>query len=477
MDEHQDDNESPDFLEQLLAGFLGKDGAKEASDAMRSAGFDIGALGGFGSPQSMSSALGQFRYLMQSSNDPVNWSMVRDIAKQTAYQSGDPKLTAAQAAQVRQALSIADLWLDPVTDFALSQATRHAWTRGQWVSSTLPAWKKLFNPIADNVARAMGEVLEDQVGSQPPEELGHLAAGLSQMIPKMAALSFGSQIGQALAAMASQSFGTSDSGFPLTEPGVAALVPTNIAAFSDGFDQDFEVIQQYIALREAAHARLFSSVPWLRHDLELAIIRYAKEIAIDQEAIAQAAASIDPRDPASLNEIAGAGLFSAEPTDAQIAALQRLETLLSLIEGWVETVVASAAAPYLPEQDKLQEMLRRRRVTGSAAEKALGELVGLKLRPRMARGAAEIFRKTEQLGGPSARDGLWRHPDLVPTWEDLEHPENYGSPRPPQVEDDEFEKEMRRLLDGTLGWDENVPEDRRAPSPKPDTDPDAEQDS
>ncbi|GAE74888.1 collagen alpha 1(I) chain precursor [Cutibacterium acnes JCM 18918] len=41
--------------------------------------------------------------------------------------------------------------------------------------------------------------------------------------------------------------------------------------------------------------------------------------------------------------------------------LQRLETLLALIEGWVDEVTFQVARTWLPSHDQLAEAVRRRR--------------------------------------------------------------------------------------------------------------------
>lgn len=468
MDDDLDNPEQEDpqnFLEQLLQSFLGPQAGEDAAKAIRDQGFDFSMLGNFGGSGSMANAMNQFRFLMDSSDDPVNWRMVEDIGRQVAYQSGDPRLTAGEAGQAKQAMSVADLWLDPVTDFAVRGGERRAWTRVEWVDQALSSWKSVFNPIAENVSRAMEDSIQSQLGdpSVMPEEMAGIVDSMGRMIPKMSAMSFGSQLGQVLGGMAKDSFGSSDTGFPLGDGSIAALVPTNIAEFSEGLDEQFSLIQQYVAVREVAHARLFASVPWLRHDLELAVIRYAQEIALDEDAIADAARSIDPNNIESINEAMSGGVFSAVPTEDQARALERLETLLSLIEGWIETVTAAAVAPYMPAADKLRELMRRRRVTGSSAEKMLGQLVGLKLRPRQARGAAHIFKNLEIEGGPEARDAIWAHPDLIPTAEDLANPIQFhaGGITPESEQDSEFDLDLEKLLAGTLGWDQAVPEDQR----------------
>ena len=66
--------------------------------------------------------------------------------------------------------------------------------------------------------------------------------------------------------------------------------------------------------------------------------KYASEIRIDTDAINGAATSIDPTDMQALQNAMTAGAFATETTEAQERALEKLETQLALIEGWVETI-------------------------------------------------------------------------------------------------------------------------------------------
>ena len=69
--------------------------------------------------------------------------------------------------------------------------------------------------------------------------------------------------------------------------------------------------------------------------------------------------------------------------------------------------------------------MRRRRASGGPAERVFSQLVGLELRPRRLRDAANLFAALEAKGGPAARDGAWAHPDLAPTTADLDDPLGY----------------------------------------------------
>lgn len=445
-------------LEQILGAMLGPEAAAEIARQMGSQGFDPASLSGlFGPGSGRMMPLGQLQHLFQSTTGPVNWRIVQEGAQQLAFQFGDPRLSAAQAEQVKQALTVADLWLDPVTDLSTRQTKREAWTRVEWVNHTLPGWKGVCEPVAANVSRALSDVIrhggeEDSEFGLPPE-MANLQGALSQAMPRLSGMMFGAQIGNALAALAKESFGSNDTGFPLVEPGTTALVLANVEAFADGLEIPANEVLQFLAVRECAHARLFSAVPWLTADLLQALQRYSSEIAIDADAIAEAAHSLDPQNPESLNAALSGGVFGAQPTEDQQRALQRLETMLALIEGWVEVVTSQAVSPYLPQADRLREMVRRRRVTGSTGEQMLAQLVGLQLRPRRARDAALLFQTVQLELGSAGRDALWSHPDQAPTAEELADPVNFLASRADKgAEPDEFDAELEQLLSGTLGW-------------------------
>lgn len=457
----------PDPFEEFLRRMLGDQAGEEAAHAMRDQGFDASSMNAlFSDPGRMQAMLGQFQYLLGATEGPVNWKMAQDLATQQAFQGGDPSLTAAEAQRAREAMTAADLWLDAVTDIEPGPVTRAAWTRVEWIRETLPMWERITEPVAVNVSRALSDALSSQLGDGSglgaipdglPDGMAGMLGRTQELMPKLAAMVFATQMGQALAALSREAMGSTDVGLPLAQGHTTALLVSNIGAFGEGLDVPFDEVQQFMAVRECAHQRLFASVQWLAHDLVHAVENYSAEIAIDTDAIAEAARGIDPTDPSSVNAAMSQGIYAPEPTPRQRAALERLETLLALVEGWVEVVTARAVAPYLPHAERLREMMRRRRATGGPAEQVLGQLIGLELRPRRARGAARIFTLVEEAQGTSGREALWRHPDMVPTPEELDAPESYLAGRATaSAEDAEIDAALAQMLEGTLGWAEGL---------------------
>ena len=376
-------------------------------------------LPGGGIPDDLAGKAPLFAALQQmlsQQSGPVNWDLAKQMAV-SALAAGHRAPTPVERTQVAEAIRLADHWLDPVTTLPSGVTGIESWSRVEWVERTLPAWSQLCDPVASRVVGAMSQMV--------PEEAAAEAGPLLGMVGQVGGLMFGAQVGQALAKLASEVLTSTDVGLPLGPAGVAALLPDNIAAFGQGLELPADEVRLFLALREAAYHRLFKHVPWLRQRLFDAVDAYARGITVDREAIERAMSEVNPEDPESMQRALQGGMFEPSVTPDQQAALARLETLLALVEGWVDDVVATAAADRLPGAEALRETLRRRRATGGPAEQTFATLVGLELRPRRLREAATLWRTLRERRGAEGRDELWRHPDLLPSADDLDDPEGF----------------------------------------------------
>lgn len=376
----------------------------------------------FADREQMAAAMRQFADMLSApSSGPVNWDMAKNIARHAVAAEGDPSVMEGERRQIVDALQLADLWLNEVTTLPSGVNAAEAWSRSEWIEKTVPVWKQLCDPVAARMVETMGGTI---TSAGLPEEAKAMAGPLLGMLRQMSGMMVGTQIGQALGTLAGEVVGSSDVGLPLSEN--AALLPGGVAAFSRGLDIPAEEIRIYLALREAAHQRLFHHVPWLRARLIGAVEEYARGISVDVSALEEQLGRLDITNPEALQEaLNGGALIKPQETEQQKAALARLETLLALVEGWVSTVVDDAATGKLPAVSALSETVRRRRATGGPAERTFATLVGLELRPRRLREAAALWRALKSERGIEGRDAVWSHPDLMPTADDLDDPTGY----------------------------------------------------
>ena len=294
--------------------------------------------------------------------------------------------------------------------------------------------------------------MTSSIRQQMPEEMagmlggGNLFAGLGGMM-------FGMQMGQAIGKLAEEVVSSTDIGIPLAQ-GRSALLPAGVAAFGEGLEIPSQEVMLYLAVREAALIRLHKTNPWLRGDIIDLIIRFSRGIHVDIERMQAAANDIDfdPSNPEAMMDAFAGDIFKPQLTEDQQLALDRLETLLALIEGWV-SLVTEQATKNLPMAPQLAETMARRRATGGPAEHAFAQLVGLELRPRKMREALAFWRHYEENHGFEARDQLWEGPETLPTGEDLDDPAGFTSRRALlNASEDEFDAALEKLLAG--GYDE-----------------------
>jgi putative hydrolase len=396
-------------------------------------------------PQQLQQFLSQLQQLFAApGGGPVNWDLARQIAQahltgggaavmpfgmgfpgmggtepaEPQQPVGDPPVDSSARSAVTEALRLADLWLEPQSALPSGISATEAWTRSDWLTYTMPVWRKLCDPVAERIVRSMTELVPEQMRGQ----LGPMTA----MVSSLGGALFGGQLGTALGSLAAEVLSASDIGLPLGPSGTAALLPANIREYGEGLELPPDQLRLYVALREAAHQRLFAHVPWLRGHMMTAVETYAAGITVDREAVEEAISRFDPANPQPMQEISLEGIFTPDDSPQQKAALARLETALALVEGWVSHVVERAGANRLPEAVRLAEAFRRRRGAGGPAEQTFAALVGLELRPRRLREATALWAALTEHRGVSGRDALWGHPDLLPDEEAFADPEGFA---------------------------------------------------
>jgi putative hydrolase len=460
-DEKDPADELRDMLRRLLSG-----------DESFDAGQLAGAAGLPSDAASIQALMGQLQGALRSPSQGIDWNLA--LEQGTAIASIDAiPVTPAERASLDQAFNVAALWLDEVTSISELMATPVLLSRRQWVKDTMPVWTQLAEPVAMSISDALTQVMQDQA----PEEMRGMLQNASHIVRAVGGTLFAVQLGQVVGQLSGEVVSGGDVGIPLLSDGTAALLPQNVAAFGDGLDIPDDQVAIYLAVRELAHARLFRHAKWLRLRLITAITEFARGVTIDTDRLQELAEGFDPSNPEELRDAMVSGALIPPKTEAQQAALGRLETLLALIEGWVDVVTARATSR-LPKSGAVAESVRRRRAAGGPAESAFATLVGLELRPRRLRDAAAMWTRVTDAVGDDGRDGLWSHPDLLPTSEDLDDPSDLvarlsASAAGVEPEYDELDEAIAALLSGQdLGQapadgDEGKPDDDDSPGDRP----------
>ncbi|MFM6967393.1 MAG: zinc-dependent metalloprotease [Microbacteriaceae bacterium] len=441
------DDESDDFRD-MLRRFLENGEEFNVEQFAKAAGLP-------GDPAAIRAMLAQLQAALQHGGDGITEKLVRDTATQVAN-SAAVSVSADVLDVAQSAMQLASLWVDEATGISPLAATPTLMTRPEWSRASIPVWIQIAEPVALSVSRAAERLLTENM----PDEVDSAREGAFDALGRLGGTLFSMQLGQIVGQLSSEVASGADLGIPLLDGTLdhelrAVLIPQNVVAFADGLDISLHDVMLYLAIREIAHARLFKHAKWLKHGLIASITEYANGISINSDALRDAMEDVDMSDPESLRRMVSDGALIPPKTDDQLVALARIETILAVVEGWVD-VVTQSAAHRLPSRDAIAEMVRRQRAVGRPGEKALAGLVGIEVRPRRLREATAMWSLVNEAVGAEGRDALWDHADSVPTAADIDDPAalvarltgGAGAP-------DEMDKALRELLDNDGAVDEN----------------------
>ena len=428
------ENEKPEDFEALLRKFLSGQ-PLDPEELSRAAGLPI-------DPAALQELLAKLTAAIApgANQEGINWEMVETQAKQIAGQ-GSKQVLDSVGKEIKSASDTGALWLDEVTDLAGLTLEPKLLSRQLWVADSIGLFRDLATPVANRMSDALTENFKENL----PEEFSGFMAQASGIMKSAGSVMFAIQLGQALGKLSEEVLSGGDIGLPIFKDARPAFVAQNLAEFIDQQEEAKDQLYFYLVIREHAHARLFKNSKWLRDYVVNLITSYAREITIDNSKIIALSEDFDPADFSSMKAALESGALIAPRTAEQTKALERIETVLALIEGWVDCVT-NRATGRLPRSGAIAELVRRKRASGGPAEKTFLTLIGLELRPRQLRESSMMWNRLTDELGIARRDAIWSHPDLLPTASDIQDPTGLIASILSKGNDDEMDQALRDLL-------------------------------
>lgn len=428
------DEQKPEDFEALLRRFLAGE-PLDPEQIAKAAGLPV-------DPAALQQLLSKLTSAIVpgETTEGLNWSLVETQAKQIAS-ANSRKVPESVGKSIDAAMATGSLWLDEVTDVASITTEPKLLSRELWVADSLGLFKDLATPVANRMSEALTENFKENL----PEEFSGFMSQASGLMKSAGSVMFAMQMGQALGRMAEEVLSAGDIGLPIFKEPRPAFVAQNLAELVDSLEEDFDQVYFYFVIRELAHARLFKQSKWLREYTVNLITAYAREISIDNTRIIEMSENFDPADIGNIQKAFESGALIAPRTPSQTIALERIETVLALIEGWVDCVT-QAATTRLPRSAAIAEVVRRKRSAGGPAEKTFLTLIGLELRPRKLREASAMWNEITDKVGIQKRDAIWSHPDLLPTDADIQDPTALIAKLSNGAPEDDMDQALRDLL-------------------------------
>ena len=347
---------------------------------------------------------------------PVSWDVAQRVATWVGSRGSllgpaAAPLDRATAAQLEADFSEATVRAEEMVVAAtgLRPATGTAGAmvvdRAGWVRANLSSFQRLLEPALEQL---------DSSALRGP--LAGAARGAT-----------GAQLGLVLGWMATRVLGQYDLLLAEGEGtgGLVSYVGPNIVALERRHGFPARQFRLWIALHEVTHRCQFTGVPWLRgHFLSMveeAMSGMAPDPRRFAEALRRAAAAVR----AGQNPLQEAGMLGLVAPPEQLAVIGRIQAMMSFLEGHGDITMDRAGADAVPDAAWFSRVLRERRRRASLPARLLQQLVGLEAKLRQYEQGERFIRSVEATGGPELLSRVWEGPEMLPTMDEIRHPETW----------------------------------------------------
>lgn len=333
----------------------------------------------------------------------VDWHTAADVGKTVG--GPGPAIPALERARMREDLATvvpeAQDIVCEVTGMRVEGFRARPWvmSRGEWVATNLTGLQRLLEPVA-------ARLLTDKSRS----ELRRKALGV--------------QIGVLMGYVSRRVLGQYDAFMPADDDGLLYFVGPNLADVEQKFHLNPHEFHLWISLHEVTHRVQFGGTPWLRGYLSKLIDEYLQTVQMDTaQMIAQLKRAIDDVRSGAI-DWRGPNALLLLLTPQQRDLFQKMQALMTLLEGHASYVMNTAAVGRITELERMRRALKERR-RSSGPEKAFQRAIGLESKVRQY-DAGETF--VAEVVGRIGWDGfnlIWRDGQDLPTMEEIAQPSRW----------------------------------------------------
>ncbi|HZD65888.1 MAG TPA: zinc-dependent metalloprotease [Acidimicrobiales bacterium] len=275
--------------------------------------------------------------------------------------------------------------------------------RPGWVRANLLSFRRLLRPITDKVA--------PKLATSPLAPVSRAVAG--------------AQMGTILGWMSTRVLGQYD--LLLVEDerpedqDIVYYVGPNVLGLEKRFAFPPREFRLWLALHETTHRAQFTGIPWMREHF-MGLVETALG-AIDPDPAQFVAALRRMADDVRLgrNPLADGVLgLVAGPEERQ--ALDRVQGLMSLLEGHGDLTMDRAGAAEIPSAERFSRVLRERRQAVRGPARLLQQVIGLEAKLRQYEEGEAFISAVEDEGGPALLDRVWDGPESLPSLSEIRDP-------------------------------------------------------
>jgi coenzyme F420 biosynthesis associated uncharacterized protein len=347
-----------------------------------------------------------------SSGQMIDWDVA--ISTGVRWARPGPQVSLGEArAVVAELRALADTVSEPVrTVTGMSGPGDGGWVavvdRPGWIRANVDGFRVVLDPLAEHLRER---------GAAPG---GSVVTAVGSRVT-------GVQAGLILAYLASRVLGQYELFLPpdpsapngVAPAGRLTLVAQNILMVERELGVNPHDFRRWVCLHEETHRTQFTSVPWLRGYVQEQMTEFLLASDLDP-------ATILGRLRSAADAVAGAvrdSVLEAIQTPRQREILDRLTSVMTLVEGHGDYVMDAVGPQVVPSVEQIRERFNERRGTAGRMERTLRRILGIDLKMKQYAQGSRFVKAVVDEAGMATFNKVWTSPQTLPTKDEFDRPE------------------------------------------------------
>ena len=285
--------------------------------------------------------------------------------------------------------------------------------RPGWIRANITGFEVVLDPLVEHM---------QDIGAAPP--VGSVLTAVGSRVTGM-------QAGLILAYLASRVLGQYELFLPPdpdvraedAPPGRLTLVAPNIVMVERELGVDPSDFRRWVCLHEETHRTQFTSVPWLRPYVQRQMTEFLLASDLDPASILNRLRAAADAVSGAVRGGDGASLIEAMQSQRQREILDRLTSVMTLVEGHGDYVMDAVGPAVVPSVEQIRAKFNARRTSGTnRLEQAIRRILGIDLKMRQYQQGAAFVRAVVAEAGMETFNRVWTSPETLPTKEEITKP-------------------------------------------------------
>jgi coenzyme F420 biosynthesis associated uncharacterized protein len=180
--------------------------------------------------------------------------------------------------------------------------------------------------------------------------------------------------------------------------------------------------RRWVCLHEETHRTQFTSVPWLRPYVQKQMTDFLLASDLDPASILNRLRAAADAVSGAVRGSDGESLIEAMQSSRQREILDRLTSLMTLVEGHGDYVMDAVGPAVVPSVEQIRAKFNARRSSPNRVEHVIRRILGIDLKIRQYELGSAFVRAVVDAAGMDTFNLVWTSPQTLPTKEEFAHP-------------------------------------------------------